>query len=325
VSLQEVFQTIAQTDPRRPAARLCLGTAFYKVEEQDYWFEMLDAFVARGGRLIDTAHHYGTSEQVIGEWLRRRQLEEVPVIMTKCGHGDNLMPDAGFEDMVTQEVAKSFELLGIARLDVLGLHRDNTAVSVERVIDRLHQEVAEGRVGALAASNWTYDRIDAANTYAAANGLTPFSIVSNNLSLALSTEPFFPNLVSTGAAGEEWHTRTGIPLVPWSAQARGFFTGRWTPEWRDNRTGEESGFDNRMLDVYTTDANYERYRRAKQLGEEKGGYTAIEIALAWLLARPFPVIPIIGPHTSAELESCLRALEIELSETEQSWLNLAEG
>lgn len=302
--------------------RLCLGTAFYQAENKEQWFPLLDAFSAHGGRLIDTAHHYGTSEQVIGAWLRDRQPEDPPVIMTKCGHGDALMPADGFEDMVTQEVAKSFELLGVERLDVLGLHRDNPAVSVERVIGRLHREVAEGRAGVLAASNWTYERIDAANAYAAANGLTPFSLVSNNLSLALSTEPFYPNLVSAGQEGQTWHAQTGIPLVPWSAQARGFFTGRWTPEWRDNRKGDESGFDNRMLDVYTTDANYERYQRAHKLGEEKGGYTAIEIALAWLLARPFTVIPIIGPHTVAEFESCLRAVALKLSEAEQRWLNL---
>ena len=49
-----------------------------------------------------------------------------------------------------------------------------------------------------------------------------------------------------------------------------------------------------MLKVYSADENFERLARAKQLGEEKGGYTVVEISLAWLLPKPFPLVPVFG-------------------------------
>jgi aryl-alcohol dehydrogenase-like predicted oxidoreductase len=84
----------------------------------------------------------------------------------------------------------------------------------------------------------------------------------------------------------------------------------------------EDGFTRRMMEIYGTDENFERLRRAQELGERKGGCSAVEVALAWMLSRPFQVVPIIGPRTKPELESCLRALSIELTASEIQWLNL---
>lgn len=51
--------------------------------------------------------------------------------------------------------------------------------------------------------------------------------------LALGTA-FYRGLVSTDRQGERWHLEKGIPLIPWSSQARGFFTGQYTPQMRDD-------------------------------------------------------------------------------------------
>ena len=57
---------------------------------------------------------------------------------------------------------------------------------------------------------------------------------------------------------------------------------------------ELDGFTSKILKVYGMDENFERFTHAKPLSEEKGGYTAVEIALAWLLYKPFPLIPVLG-------------------------------
>ena len=103
-----------------------------------------------------------------------------------------------------------------------------------------------------------------------------------------------------------------FPLMPWSSQARGFFSGQFTP---DNREDEN------MVRVYYNDDNFERLKRAEELGEKKG-YSAIQIALAYVLHQPFPIFPIIGPAKLEELGSSLGALVIELSDDETRWLNL---
>jgi aryl-alcohol dehydrogenase-like predicted oxidoreductase len=79
-----------------------------------------------------------------------------------------------------------------------------------------------------------------------------------------------------------------------------------------------------MIDVYATDANFERLRRASALGQEKGGFSAVQIALAWLLHKPFPVVPIVGPHTTDELASSVAAVRLDLTKDEVAWVNVED-
>lgn len=158
--------------------------------------------------------------------------------------------------------------------------------------------------------------MDEANTYATQHGLHGFSVVSNHLSLADPREPFYPRLVNVDAAGELWHERTRNPLLSWSSQARGFFTGRYQP----GLVAEGDTFGNRMLEVYATPLNLERLRRAEDLGARRGGYTATQVALAWLLHKPYPLILAIGPRTPAELSDCLAAVQLKLTPAEYAWL-----
>ncbi len=307
----------------RPASDLALGTAFYRVQDRELCFRILDDFRSYGGTLIDSGRLYGDSEAVIGEWMDARAARDEMVTITKCGHGpDGFLPAEDFEDVVTEELATSLECLRTDCIDVYMLHRDNPSVPVARIMDRLNREVDRGRVRALGASNWAYPRIDMANEYADRHGLKGFVSVSNNISLAVPTGPFYTGLVSTDGAGERWHERTGTPLIAWSAQARGFFVGGYTTEMRERAASIGEGFTRRMIDIYCTDENLERLERARALGEQKGGVSATQIALAWLLHKPFPLLPIVGPHTPEELTSCVEATSIQLSEDEIGWLNL---
>lgn len=307
----------------KPLSQLALGTAFYRIEEKENYFPLLDEFLLAGGTLIDTGRHYGSSEAVIGEWLVSRGTRDQVVLLSKCGHGDCELPADGFEAMVDEELETSLKLLNTDRIDIYMLHRDNPAVAVERIIDRLNVEIDRHRVRTLGASNWTCDRVQAANDYARRRGLVGFTAVSNNLSLAVPTQPFYKGLVTLDDAAESWHVETGIPLIDWSAQARGFFTGAYSPDLRERFDEIDDDFQKRMIEVYCTDDNFERLRRAKELGMQKGGYSAVQIALAWLLNKPFPLMPIVGPRSREELISCVEAATIPLSQVEQSWLELA--
>ena len=125
--------------------------------------------------------------------------------------------------------------------------------------------------------------MDEANAYAKQHGLKGFAVVSNNLSLAVPSAPFYPRLVSTDPAGERWHAKTGIPLLSWSSQARGFFTGHYADAVQRQTDGSGDAFTAKLIEVYGTQENLERLRRARELGERLGGYSAVQVALAWLL------------------------------------------
>lgn len=304
----------------KSVSRLALGSAFYNPEDKDPWFDVLDEFVGRGGTVLDTGRHYGRSEDVLGLWLASRGARDRVIVITKGGHGQchGLSAD-DFAPTIEEELTTSLERLNTDYVDLYMLHRDSPTVPVADIMNYLNSHVERGRVRALGASNWEYHRVKEANAYAGAHGLKGFAAVSNHISLAEASGPFFPGLISAGEDGERWHSQTGIPLIAWSSQARGFFTGRYSkpPDPQDS-------FAVRMAEIYCTEDNFERLRRATEFGKEKGGYSAIEVALAWLLQKPFPLVPIVGPHNKKELQSCFQALSISMSPREAAWLNLEE-
>ncbi|MDP6040622.1 MAG: aldo/keto reductase [Candidatus Latescibacteria bacterium] len=306
----------------RRISKLALGTAFYKLDNKAALSDILDDFIEQGGTVIDTGRHYGESEDVIGLWMESRGVRDRVILSTKGGHGKNHGVDAHvFAGTIERELTTSLERLRTDQVDLYMLHRDSPTVSVAEIMDCLNGELNRGRVHSLGASNWTYDRIAEANDYAYNHNLKGFSVASNNISLAVPAEPFYPGLISVDKTGEEWHQQSGIPLIVWSSQARGFFTGSFTPQMRTSNV--QDGFTARMVEVYGTDDNFERLRRAAELGERKGGYSATQIALAYLLYKPFPLVPIVGAHNKDELKSCFQAVSIQMTQQEIEWLNLA--
>ena len=302
----------------KPVSRLALGTAFYDIDTKEHWFDILDAFIDFGGTIIDSGRVYEDSEEVLGLWLESRSNRDRIILITKCGlTPESVLLADGFPQRIGQELTTSLEYLKTDHIDLYMLHRDNREMPVSQIMDVLNREIANGRVHALGASNWEYDRVTEANAYARDHGLTGFAAVSNHLTLALPTGEFWPGVLSVNKAGERWHEETGVPLISWSAQARGFLSGRYCPEMRNDPSRTD-----RVLEFYGTDENFERLRRAKELGEKKGGYSAIEVALAWLLHKPFPLVPIVGPQTKGEMASCVKATSLALTDAELKWLNL---
>ncbi len=307
----------------KPISVLALGTTSYQPAGKDLAFRMLDGFVDFGGTVIDTARAYsgGESETVIGMWLEARAMREKIALITKCGHAkDGILGAENFVEMVSRELGQSLRRLGTHYIDLYLLHRDNPLVPVAEIIDCMNAELIRGRIHAFGASNWKYDRIDAANDYAYKNGLKGFAAISNNSSLAVPNGPFYKGLVSIDTSGESWHRETGVPLISWSSMARGFFTGRYTPEMGRDLEKIEDVFQKRMLEIYGTADNFMRLHRARTLGKEKGGYSAVEIALAWVLNRPYPVVAVVGPHSLENLKSCVSASSLDLSESEMKYL-----
>jgi 1-deoxyxylulose-5-phosphate synthase len=76
-----------------------------------------------------------------------------------------------------------------------------------------------------------------------------------------------------------------------------------------------------VIRTYYSAENWERYRRADELSEQKG-CTLSQVALAWVLHQPLNVFALIGPATTAELDDCLGALDIDMTPEEVAWLNL---
>jgi aryl-alcohol dehydrogenase-like predicted oxidoreductase len=116
---------------------------------------------------------------------------------------------------------------------------------------------------------------------------------------------------------QAWYARTRLPIFAWSSQARGFFSGRYSPELTEGATEDAKN----VIRTYYSGANWDRYRRAGELAQEKG-CTLQQVVLAWVLHQPLEVFALIGPATVAELDNSLGALDVELTPDEIAWLNL---
>jgi aryl-alcohol dehydrogenase-like predicted oxidoreductase len=154
-------------------------------------------------------------------------------------------------------------------------------------------------------------RMDEAIAYAEKNGKQKPGALSNNFSLAEMLEPIWAGCITSSTDDwKAWLTKRQMPNFAWSSQGRGFFTDR---AGRDKRNDEE------LVRVWYSDRNFGRRDRAIELAQ-KLGRNPIHIALAYVIAQPFPVIPLIGPRTIAELEDSLSALDIKLTPEQVKWL-----
>ncbi len=274
---------------------------------------MLDAFFAAGGNVFDTAWIYnsGYTEQLFGEWLTARDTRSDCVIIGKGAHTPECTPQA-----ISPQLTESLDRLATSSVDMYFLHRDNLEVPAGEFVEAIEAERKAGRItGPAGGSNWTMARVEEANAYAAANGLTPFTVLSNNFSLAEMLSPIWDGCVSSSTPSwRNWLTEHNVLNVAWSSQSRGFFT---------DRAGRNLLDDEELVRVWYSDSNFGRRDRAQQLAAQLN-VDPIHIALAYVVAQPFPQIPVIGPRTLDELHHSLRAFSFTLTPEQVAWLETGE-
>jgi aryl-alcohol dehydrogenase-like predicted oxidoreductase len=293
-------------------SRLIMGTGdLRKLEEPERM--MLDAYIRAGGNTFDTAHQYRNKEVILGQWLAEKKLREQIVILTKGAHHDDGSPGPRVNPQaIRKDLLESLDRLGTDYVDLYALHRDDPDAKVGPIMEELNEHIQASRVRAIGASNWSFERIQEANDYAASHGLIGFTFSSPNLSLAKPNEPRWEGCVSADGDTCTWHGHNQLPLLAWSSQAGGFFSGHFTPDNQENLE---------MVRVYYNDDNWERYRRAAKLAADKN-VSPIQIALAYVLNQSFPTCAIIGPRNPDELQSSIEAMHIQFTPDELAWLNL---
>jgi len=294
----------------KPVARIILGTMGHAMVPFSKACAMLDRYFEAGGNALDTAFLYNT-EQIIGDWLKLRGLRRQIVLIAKAGHAPKPTPQ-----MASDQLLQSLERLQTDYVDLFLLHRDNPAVPAGEFVDMLNGHLRAGRIRAFGGSNWTIRRLEAANAYARRRKLRGFTASSPQFSLACWNEPMWTNCVTAvDRASRRWYARTGMPLLAWSSQANGFFSGRYRPDDPARPVPKD------VARVWFNTGNFTRLQRAEELAREKH-CTAVQIALAYVLHQPLNIFPIIGPETIAELRDSLGALTVELTDSERAWLNL---
>ncbi len=307
----------------KPISRLVQGTMPLDLDDLDKSFGLLDAVYALGCNTFDSAHGYGGGgcERVLGRWIAERGLREHVVILTKGAHHNADRRRVTPFD-ITSDLHDSLARLKVSTIDLYLLHRDDPTVPVGPIIEVLNEHKAAGRIDAFGGSNWSHERVRAANDYAEARGLTPFVASSPQFSLADMVQAPWKECISIGGPGGEaaraWYRQMGMALFTWSSLAGGFFSGRFR---RDNLDMYEGYFDRLCVDSYCCEENFQRLDRAVALAESKG-LTLPQVALAYVTGYPLNVFALVGCRNGAEFEANVAALDVQLTAKEIARLEL---
>jgi aryl-alcohol dehydrogenase-like predicted oxidoreductase len=304
---------------------VALGTVrFGTAIPEDEAFRILDRYVEAGGNIVDSAHIYaawvpggkGASESTIGAWLRRTGATGV-IVSTKGGHPDLALMDTPRLSAadVRADLEESLDRLGLDRLDLYWLHRDDPAMPVPEIVDYLNELVGKGLVRAFGASNWVPARIEEARVYAARRGLTAFCASQVNFSLATANDGFDrAGTLALDAGARAYHEGTGLPVAAYTSQAKGFFSGKYDRSMKRPHSNTPN-----VGDSFFNDANFDRLQRVQELAGELG-LGGNEIALAYLFSLRFAVCAIVGPRNVEQIASSCRASDLVLTPAQVLYL-----
>ncbi|RYX84423.1 oxidoreductase [bacterium] len=270
---------------------------------------MWDDFWEQGGNCFDTGYIYGggTQERLLGQWLKNRGVRDEAVIIGKGAHTPHCNPEA-----LSRQLLETLDRLGVSGLDIYMMHRDNLQIPVGEFVDVLNQHRQAGRIRAFGGSNWSLERVEAANDYAKQHNLQGFSVVSNNFSLARMVDPVWGGCISASdPASRKWLQEHQLALFSWSSQARGFFV----------RGARDFTADEELVRCWYSDDNFARLERAKELAARKNT-SPINIAAAYVLNQLSPIFALIGPRQINETHSSMASLAVTLTPEERVWLNL---
>jgi aryl-alcohol dehydrogenase-like predicted oxidoreductase len=295
-------------------SRLCLGMMTYGSKKWREWILEEDEakpFVKRaldaGINFIDTADVYslGESERVTGNLLKGMKRENI-VVATKVYQQMSDDPnDRGLSRKhILDSIDKSLARLQMDYVDLYQIHRWDYNTPIDETMEALNDVVRAGKARYIGASSmFAWQFMKALHT-SEINGWTKFVSMQDHYNLVYREEE-----------------REMIPLckdqsigiIPWSPMARGFFAGNRKPGGGGETTRART--DSWANELYFRDEDFVIAVRAADVAKNHN-VTASQVALAWVLSKPYITAPIIGSSKIEHLDQAIAALNIKLSDEE---------
>jgi aryl-alcohol dehydrogenase-like predicted oxidoreductase len=256
-----------------------------------------------GINFFDTANTYsdGTSEEIVGRALRDFARREEVVIATKVFYPMHQGANARglSRKSILNEIDASLRRLGTDYVDLYQIHRWDKYTPIEETLEALHDVVKAGKARYIGASSMYAWQFAKALYVAEMNGWTRFASMQNHYNLLNREEE--REMMPLCAA-------EGIGVVPWSPLAR----GRLTRDW--NETTNRMEMDEFGKTLYH-DSDRKIVERVAEVAAKRGVPKA-QVALAWMLQKPFVTAPIVGASKPHHVDDAVAALEVELTTEE---------
>lgn len=306
-------------------SKIIYGTAIPQIMMGGNANQLLDEIYATGVNTFDTARGYLAAEILLGKWIEEKNMRDKIVILSKCGHPSMFGKKRVNECEIRKDFMRSSRYLHTDFIDIYLLHRDDTDIAVGEIIEILNAMHAEGKIGAFGGSNWTYQRIAAANEYAYKHNLIPFTVSSPNYCLADQVnDPWGGGCVTISGPrnkdSREWYRKNQMPVIAYSSLGRGLFSGKVKSN-EIEKVGEI--MDEVALKGYGCQENYERLRRCEIMANKKNCSVA-QIAMAWIFNQKINTVAVVSTSSAQRMQQNIDAMCIELSEDECLYLDLGK-
>jgi aryl-alcohol dehydrogenase-like predicted oxidoreductase len=281
-------------------------------------FKLLDAFVASGFNLIDTADVYsrwvpdnqgGESEAIIGRWLKRGGNRDKVVIATKVGMEMEPGRKGLARDHIMRSAEDSLRRLQTDYIDLYQSHTDDHGTPQEETLDAYARLIEQGKVRAVGASNFSAERLSQSLQLSKERSLPAYD----------SLQPLY-NLYDRADFEESLEPlcrEKNVGVINYYSLASGFLTGKYRSESDLSKSARGAGVKKYL--------NARGFRILDALDEvaQRRESTPARVALAWLIARPGVTAPIASATSLEQLNDLTEAIKLELDETSLRLLNEA--
>ncbi len=300
-------------------SELCLGCMTYGIPDRGDHSWTLPEEQSRplirqaldlGINFFDTANSYsdGTSEEILGRAVRDFARRDEVVLATKVFFPLEKDPNAmGLSrKAIFRQIDASLRRLGTDYVDLYQIHRWDYRTPIEETMEALHEVVKSGKARYIGASSmWAWQFSKAMYT-ARLRTWTPFATMQNHYNLLYREEEreMIPLCVDQG-----------VGVMPWSPLARGRLTRVWDEHTERSRTDQYGS----KLYVSNVEADRAVIEQVSRIAAARAVSKA-QVALAWIVQKPFVTAPIIGASKPQHLTDAIGALTLKLEAAEISQL-----
>ncbi|SER89544.1 aldo/keto reductase [Rhizobium sp. NFR03] len=296
-------------------SELCLGTMTFGSADDPRWGPIADVdqdaadriverSLAAGINFIDTAdvYSFGQSERLLGQALKNNAVARKDVIIATKVYGvmsDRPNDRGASRGHIMDSVEASLERLQTDHIDLYQIHATDPVTPIDETLRALDDLVSRGLVRYIGVSNWQAWRIAKALGISERKGYARFDSLQAYYSIAgRDLERELAPLLLEEKLG----------LMVWSPLAGGLLSGKYGPGAPGNGEGRRATFDFPPVDK---DRAWACVAAMREVGE-KHGVSVAEVALAYILAKPFVSTVIIGAKRLEQLEQNLKATEVRL-------------
>ena len=290
----------------------------YAVEHGINWLDTAEAYGGGNARsyrrdalnvddVRETSDIMGSSEIIIGRWLKARGCRNDVLICSKVSSGNN-------PQNIARALQVTLDRLQVDSVDIYELHSPDETIPIDESLAALDEQVSAGLIRSIGCSNFSAPQLQEALDASIRNGYARFEVIQ---------PPY--NLADPGAQDELFPLcrKEEVGITSYSPLAAGFLAGKYTADRNAFPKGSRFDVIPGHADIYFNERNFRNVERLRSLADSLG-VPMVKLAMAWTMGHPDLTSVIVGARKASHLDNAIEALDLRtdvgIRDEMTSWL-----